>query len=454
MTAIVDDMMKRASKIEKFKGEPYKCWKKAKELRLQIYREYAEAHEKGGLRVAGSSWGFIAVPRGLGDDVYYLASEPYGASTANETEFSRKCMEAAEVKGWAPDLCGYIRNYLGCIYLDVYTFGGPWPKADLIWQIHLCCSHAKWYQAASEAEGGIPFYACDVSTGPYEVGPGREKLKEHKLQYLVSQVLDGIDWMEKVTGRKFDDEKFIQAVNNDCDSTSLWADICVLNTAVPAPIDEKSMFAWFNLAGIGRERKDVLDFYKELYDEIKDRVARGVAAVPNERFRLVNYSSPPWGELDIFRYLEQFGCVSIGADYSFAQFGVWEYAEDGTLRGRKTPAQQGIVMRTREEAVRVMADWYLCKPTWQHLYGPEVKINFMKTIAKQWKCDGAIIHYNRGCEMMTQGAPEIRLALQEAGLPVMTYEANGSDAREFDAPRVQARIDAFMESQGLRILKA
>ena len=91
MTAIADDMMKRASKIEKFKGEPYKCWKKAKELRLQIYREYAEAHEKGGLRVAGSSWGFIAVPKGLGDDVYYLASEPYGASTANETEFSRKC---------------------------------------------------------------------------------------------------------------------------------------------------------------------------------------------------------------------------------------------------------------------------------------------------------------------------------------------------------------------------
>jgi len=454
MTTIIDEMLKRSAKIEKFKGEPYKCWKKGKELRLKIYRDYAEAHEKGELRVSGSSWSLHPVPMGLGDDIHWLACEPYGASTASEPDFSKKCMEAAEARGWAPDLCGYVRNYLGCIYINEYTFGGPWPPPDFMWQIHLCCSHAKWYQAAGEAEGGTPLYAVDVSVGPYVVGPDREKLKEHKLQYLVSQVLEGIEWMQKVTGRKFDDEKFIQAVNNDCNATSLWADICTLNTAVPAPMDEKSMFSWFNLAGMGRAYKEVLDFYRELYDEIKDRVARGVGAVPNERLRVCVYGPPPYGRLDIFRYLEQYGCVSIGADYSFAQFGVWEYAEDGTLRGRRTPEQKGIVMKTREDAVRVMADWYLSKPTWQHLYGPDPKFEFMKVIAKQWKCDAAIVHYNRGCEMTTLGAPEVRLALLEMGLPVMTYEASHADVRDFDTARVQARVDAFMESQGLRKLSS
>ena len=68
--------------MSKHKTEPIKCWPKAKELRLKHYRDYAEAHEKGGLRWAGGAWAFDAIPEGLGDDVYPLAGEPYGASVS------------------------------------------------------------------------------------------------------------------------------------------------------------------------------------------------------------------------------------------------------------------------------------------------------------------------------------------------------------------------------------
>ena len=56
--------------------------------------------------------------------------------------------------------------------------------------------------------------------------------------------------------------------------------------------------------------------------------------------------------------------------------------------------------------------------------------------------------------MTTLSAPEVRLALLEMGLPVMTYEASHADVRDFDTARVQARVDAFMESQGLRKLSS
>jgi hypothetical protein len=60
--------------------EQLKCWKKAKELREQYYINFAKAKEKGGIRWSGSAWAFDAIPAGLGNDVYSLTGEPYGAS--------------------------------------------------------------------------------------------------------------------------------------------------------------------------------------------------------------------------------------------------------------------------------------------------------------------------------------------------------------------------------------
>ncbi|MCL5046353.1 MAG: benzoyl-CoA reductase, bzd-type, subunit O [Actinobacteria bacterium] len=449
------EFVERALVVRRYKGEPFKCWQKAKELRLKVYRDYAEAGDKGGLRVAGGSWSFLPIAAGLGDDVYWLTSEPYSAGTAHEKGFSTRCMQASESRGWAQDLCGYVRNYLGCILTNSFTYGGSWPKPDILLQSHICCTHAKWFQAVRELEGGdVPYYCIDVSVGPYRVTPGGEKPKQHKLDYLTGQILDVIDQLDDLAkkrwGRRFDDEKFIEAVHRDCEATSLWAEICCLNQAVPAPMDEKSMFAFFNLAGIARHRKDVTGFYEELRDELKDRVSRGVAAVPGERCRVFSDSPPPWGFLDLYRYLEEYGCVSVGSYYTYGIFGVWEEDAGGNVLPRRTPRRLGMEIRTREDAARVMADWYLSKMMWQHLYGPEPKGRGMVKIARQWRCDGALIHYNRGCEMHTLSSPEVRLALGEAGIPVMTYESNMADERDFDEVRVHTAVDTFMLSLGFK----
>ena len=78
----------------------------------------------------------------------------------------------------------------------------------------------------------------------------------------------------------------------------------------------------------------------------------------------------------------------------------------------------------------------------------------MKTIAKEWKADGVMLHLNRGCEGTSMGIMENRLGLAETGIPVMSYEGNMGDDREFDEVRSMARVDAFMEQLGLRKLAA
>jgi benzoyl-CoA reductase subunit B len=435
--------LRRKFMSAKYKTEPLKCWNKAKEIRQDYYRNYAKAHENGGLRWSGGAWSFDAIPAGLGDDVFPLTSEPYAASIAWNKEFAQLCHEAVEKAGYARDLCSYMRNYWGSVMLNKYAFGGDFPVPDFIWQDHICCSHAKWYQVVRDLESKeIPYFCLDVSVGP------AADINENRLNYIIGQMHDGIEWLQKVTGRKYDDEKLIQAVYNHHRSTSMWAAVCELNKAVPAPLDEKTMYSLYVLGTLQKSSKVVADFYEELRDEVKDRVDRGIAAVANEQCRVMSDTQPPWAFLKVFRYLEQYGCVSVGSLYTFGLIGMWEVGEDGTWVPKKTPREQGVELKNRDEALRELAAWELNKPEWQHFYSPHLKSDMMIRIAKEWKLDGVLLHYNRGCEGLSLGIAENRLALIEAGFPVMAFEGNMGDEREFDEAQTIGRIDAFMESLG------
>jgi len=433
---------------KKYQTAPLKIWEKAKQLRQEYYDNFKNAHEKGAIRWAGGAWAFDAVPYGLGDDVYPLTGEPYGASTAWNSDFSLRCLEAAEKAGYARDLCSYMRNYWGSILLNKFTFGGEFPKPDFMWQAHICCSHAKWYQVAKELEGGkIPYFCVDVAVGPYDT------MDENKVQYIVNQLLDGIDWMEKVTGRTYNDNKLIEAVKNETIAMSTWAEICNLNKNIPAPLDEKSMYSLYVFGVLMKSSKKVVNLYKDLKLEMEERVKNQIAAVGNEQCRIMTDTQPPWAFLDIFRYMEKFGCVSVGSLYTFGLTGMWEVKEDGSWGPKTTPMTKGISMRNREEALRVLVEWNLAKPEWQHFYDPALKSEMMIKIAKEWKLNGVILHYNRGCEGLSLGIAENRLALMKAGYPVMTFEGNMGDEREFDKARTMARFDAFMETLNMKKLE-
>ncbi len=425
----------------KYPTERLKCWGKAKALREDYYKGFAEAHEKGGIRWAGGAWSFDAIPSGLGDDVWALTGEPYGATVAWNKEFATECQEAIETKGYARDLCSYMRNYWGSILLNKYAwpqFSEEFPRADFIWQDHICCSHSKWYQVASDLEGGVPMYSIDVSVGPYG------ELTDSKINYVVGQMHDGIKWLEKVTGREYDDELLINAVHNEFRSCHYWAAICALNKTIPAPLDEKSMYSLYVLGTLRKSAQWTADFYeKDLYPEVKDRVKRGIAAVGNEQCRIMTDTQPPWAFLKVFRYLEKYGCVSVGSLYTFSLIGLWEDQEDGTWGPRAIPE---IEITNRDEALRALAEWNLSKPEWQHFYHPKLKSEMMIRIAREWKLNGVLLHFNRGCEGLSLGIAENRLAIQKAGFPVMPFEGNMGDEREFDITKTMTRIDAFMES--------
>jgi benzoyl-CoA reductase subunit B len=111
-------------------------------------------------------------------------------------------------------------------------------------------------------------------------------------------------------------------------------------------------------------------------------------------------------------------------------------------------AERGPPLKNRAEALDLLATSYVDRPG---LWGwmPRQKVDDSLSIYRDWQCDGAILHLNRGCEGLTQGLTEAGLALKAAGAPTMVYESNMVDPREFSPTQVVDSLESFLESLGL-----
>ena len=431
--------------ITKYQTKPLQCWQKAKELRLNYFKSVMNAKRDGKLLAMVDSGSFLELPAGLGDDYIPFEGHPYGASVGGDPEFSQKCVEATEAKGFARDMCAYTRNFWGSMFLNEYLYGGEFPKGEFaIWR-SACESEGKFYQLVAE-HMDIPGYALD-----FPLLPGQEK-DEDVIEYVVDQLGACIKWMEKVTGRKYDDEKLLKAANNHFESTRIWAEICVLNKTIPAPLDQKTIYTLYFPSVALRHMPETLAFYKEVLAEVKDRVANKIAALPIEQCRLWDDGIPPWYFLGLYRYLEQYGAVVLGSQYTYALHGAWEDYPDGSWGPARLPQERGMRMKTREDILRAIAILYEEKPMIRAMALPEIKSRQLLRIVQDWHADGVMMHSNRGCPGLSFGQVENYLALQKAGIPTIIYEGNAADKRELSEAQVLDRIDGLMEQMGIKKL--
>ncbi|NQT09685.1 MAG: 2-hydroxyacyl-CoA dehydratase, partial [Desulfobacteraceae bacterium] len=276
---------------------------------------------------------------------------------------------------------------------------------------------------------------------------------ENVINYVSNQVLDYIEWAQKTTNRKFDDEAFIEGVINETRAFKIWTEIMELNQNIPAPLDEKSLFSFIGPNLSIPFKKQAVDFYERLLDETRDRVERKIAAVGNEQFRVITDAIPPWPNLQLYRYMEnKYGVTVVGSPYVICLAGAWMFNADGKLVPTPTPEEAGMKLDTREDAVRALV-WYKTHFATETLYNiacGEVLHDVALAIAKQWKADGGILHQNRGCTMQALGSIESRNALAEAGIPCINYEGNDADPREVDLSNLKRKVDIFLEANNVK----
>lgn len=429
-----------------YKTRPLECFAPAKEIRAQHYQRVMKAREEGRLLIAGGNsfpWELMA---GF-EDFESLQGEPWGGAIAGHPELALRCAEASEARGYGRDVCAYVRVFWGSMFLDMSPWGKfPHPDVAVQYNHSHCGAQAKWFQTVAEHQG-IPYFCIDYP----RLLPDGPLLPERKVRqyvpYLTTQYHELVRWVEKQTGRRYDDGRLLEAVANKRQTQALWGQVCEMQQSIPAPLHFRTQFVLMMPKLLWGYRKEAVEFYGQLKDEVQQRVTDGVAALATEKARFWFDFVPSYIALESLKYLDDFGAVIVGSLYSFS-FGGGR-RDDGTWGVVEPFESLGHPPRDRDEAFQEIAYWDLKRDARLNMYPLSYKIDYTLDFVRRWKCDGVILQLNRGEKGGCCGIHETHLALRQAGVPCLVCEGSAADPRDMDLPRMKGDIDAFMESLAL-----
>jgi benzoyl-CoA reductase/2-hydroxyglutaryl-CoA dehydratase subunit BcrC/BadD/HgdB len=399
-------------------GPPLESTRKLKELMSLHYLKgrYAD----GALPVAWVTSGFpVELLRALG---FFCVYPENHAALCSVVRVVPKLSDAAERVGFSRDLCSYARTDIGSA-LSRETPVGRLPRPDLL----ACCTNICqtvlcWYRALA-SHFGVPLVLVDTPFVYGEAAP-------HCLAYVREQLGEAAEVAARVARQKGSADALLErlavVVRRAREGTLLWGECLAAGQARPSPWTAVDGF--FHMAPIValRGSEECNAYYRELRDELDDRVRRGISGIRDEKHRLLWDNLPIWFHVrQLTTTLAERGFNFVCASYTNA------WAEAGS---RVDPA----------DPLGSMAYAYTHVILNQDLAN---RAGILERLATDYKVDGAVLHSDRSCKPYSLGQVDLRERLaRRLGIKVLLLEADHGDPRQFSPEQGETRLTAFMES--------
>jgi len=402
------------SKPEDEKKRKFRSAKRMRDIMTEYYIE-AKTASQNGKKIAWITSGGPVEPL-IVMDVIPVYPENYGAMIGASHMGGDLC-EKAEALGYSADLCSYARADIACARENGGPIGGL-PKPDML----ICCNNIcgtvlKWYEVQARYFD-VPLFIFDT---PF----CHTEFTEEARKYVRAQLDEYIAFLERACGKAFDFEKSMEVGRLSIEGQRLWQE--VLDTAAHKPSPMTAFDAFFFLALIVtlRGTQTVVDFYRELLAEMRERIAQGIGAVENERYRILWDNLPIWYRLKWLSDTFASHDASLVADtYTTAWCGSMKYIREDDFLESMAEAYTRIYLNIGvDEMVKTIFD-----------------------MIDKYQVDGMVMHSNRSCKPYSFGQYDIMRMIQEKkGIPCMMLESHMTDERTFSESQASVRIDAFME---------
>jgi len=325
--------------------------------------------------------------------------------------------ERAESMGYSTDLCSYARSDIACATVNGGPIGGL-PRPDML----VCCNNIcgtvlKWYEIQARYFN-VPLFILDT---PF----CHEGFTEEARRYVRRQLDEYIVFLEKACGRKMDHDRMKEVGRLSLEGQRLWQAVLDTTTHSPAPMSAFDAFYHLALIVTLRGTRDVIDYYTQLLEKMKDRVAKGIGAVPNEKYRLLWDNIPIWHRT---RWLSQkfasHDACLVADTYTSAWCGTMKYIDENRFFDSMAEAYTRIYLNI----------------------GVDEMARTVLGMVDKYRVDGIVMHSNRSCKPYSFGQYDIqKIVERERGIPSLIIEADMVDERSFSESQVATRIDAFME---------
>jgi len=348
-------------------------------------------------------------------DIIPIYPENHGAMLG-ASRMSVELCEVAESLGYSRDLCSYARGDIGSALTKKSPIGGlPRPNFLLACN-NICGTVLKWYQALSRFFD-VPLFFLDT---PFI----HHKLIPESIIYVRRQFEELIAFIEIQTGKKFDRHRLGEVVRYSGQAAILWKE--VLDQCAHRPSPMSCFDAFINMAPIVtlRGTEEVLQFYQDMKEELKERIIQGMSAVPEEKFRLLWDNIPIWYKMrELSELFSSYGACLVADTYTSA----WVFEGMDT-----SDPLEGLAQAYTTAYLNISID---------------LMVERILDLLQRFGVDGLIIHSNRSCKPYSLGQYDMqRLIYQKTGIPGLVIEADMTDARVYSDAQVKTRIEAFMET--------
>ncbi|MDI6725890.1 MAG: 2-hydroxyacyl-CoA dehydratase [Smithellaceae bacterium] len=394
-----------------------KAVKKMKAIMTDYYIEAKTARDSG-KKVAWITSGGPVEPL-IAMDIIPVYPENHGAMIGASKMGVDLCQQA-EAMGYAPDLCSYARADIACAPIDGGPIGGL-PRPDML----ICCNNIcgtvlKWYEVQARFFQ-VPLFILDTPFCHTTFTPEAKK-------YVLSQIKEYIRFLETTTGRQFDHDRIKEVGKLSLQAQRLWQAVLDMSMNKPAPLSAFDAFFHLALIVTLRGTQTAVDYYQELLAEIRERVDKGIGAIPTERYRLLWDNLPVWYRTkwlsEKFSSLE--ACL-VADTYTSAWCGSLKYINEDNFLDSLAEGYSRIYLNI----------------------GIDEMAKEVIGMIDKYQVDGLVMHSNRSCKPYSFGQYDIqRIIREQTGIPSLIIEADMVDERNFSEAQVDTRIEAFMELLG------
>ncbi len=364
--------------------------------------------------------------RSFGFEVYF--PENHGA-LLGATRQSIDHIPSAIKQGFSGHVCSYTTADIGA-YLDGSTplqkhYGiANIPKPDLIvYNTNQCREVEDWFTWFADR------YDCPI----VGIHPPRylNEVSQDEIKLVVEQFKKMIPVCEKVSGSKFDIDRYKQTTKLSREATMLWQEALRTSATKPAPFNFFDGTIHMGPIVVMRGTQEAKDYYTELLKELNSLVEAGVGFVQEERTRIFWDGMPIWGKLRMLSDLFSQNNSTVVAS-TYCNSWIFDELDEENPFDSAALAYTGIFINRSEKA----------------------KMEFLKRWLSEYSVDGMIFHDSKTCFNNSNarfGMPQ-RLT-EETGIPSLVIEGDLCDLRFFSEGQSITKIETFIEQLESRTMQ-
>ena len=336
-------------------------------------------------------------------------------------KMSHEIIPRAAGLGYCAEACSYMNSDIGCDLTDrsplkdLYGIDGP-PRPDvLVYSTNQCRDVQEWFNYFGQRHDAMV-------TGirpPRHLG---EVTREH-IADVRGQLERLIERIEIRFELKLDRVRLREVVERSSRLSALWGRVLDTARHRPSPLTFWDMLIHMAPVILMRGSHEAIAYYETLLAEMEQRIAAGVAAVPDEQWRIYWEGMPVWPRL---RELSE-KCFDLRAAVVASTYcNSWAFEPYTGGDPLDWMARTSIEIFINRDEIR--------------------KERFLEPLFRRFGVDGAIFHNARTCPNNTNsryGMPE-RLR-RRLDLPVLVLDGDLSDIRFFSTAQSMTNIEAFVE---------